>query len=458
MSPVTKAKPAPAPVAATEQGGRTAPERPRAPPRLRRSRRSRTTGSCPNCHTGALVAPDGAIDWLCVPRFDSPSVFGSLLDRGAGVVPPRPVRDQHPQRPDLRAGHEHADHRVEDPDRVGGGARRTDDGAAPRRGHGHAAYATADGRGRRARARAHRQLHRRQRRRRARVRAGVRLRPRTGRMVGRRRPPQCAGVRRRPDDRAPHRTCCSGSRAPAPARGTRSSAESSCSARCRGTTASPGPRRWSRRTRSSRRPRASGASGSARARIPDHDLRPLIQRSALAIKGLTYMPTGATVAALTTSLPETPGGERNWDYRYTWIRDSTFTLQALHYLNLDWEADEFMQFVADLERNDDGALQIMYGIDGRRDLTETTRDDLSGYAGRTAGPHRQRRLRPAPERRLRRRAGLDPAAHQAQPAAARGGCGRSCSPRPSAPRPSGANPTRGSGRRAASRSTTCPRS
>ncbi len=77
----------------------------------------------------------------------------------------------------------------------------------------------------------------------------------------------------------------------------------------------------------------------ARARIPDHELRPLIQRSALAIKGLTYMPTGATVAALTTSLPETPGGERNWDYRYTWIRDSTFTLQALHFLDLDWEAE-----------------------------------------------------------------------------------------------------------------------
>jgi alpha,alpha-trehalase len=80
-------------------------------------------------------------------------------------------------------------------------------------------------------------------------------------------------------------------------------------------------------------------------------------------------------------LPETPGGERNWDYRYTWMRDSTFTLQALHYLNLDWEADEFMQFVADLEPNQDGALQIMYGIDGRRDLTETTLDDLSGYVG-----------------------------------------------------------------------------
>jgi GH15 family glucan-1,4-alpha-glucosidase len=119
----------------------------------------------------------------------------------------------------------------------------------------------------------------------------------------------------------------------------------------------------------------------ARARIPDHELRPLIQRSALAIKGLTYMPTGATVAALTTSLPETPGGERNWDYRFTWVRDSTFTLQALHYLDLDWEADEFMQFIADLELNEDGALQIMYGIDGRRDLTEILLEELSGYAG-----------------------------------------------------------------------------
>ena len=118
-----------------------------------------------------------------------------------------------------------------------------------------------------------------------------------------------------------------------------------------------------------------------RARIPDHRWRDPIQRSALAIKGLTYMPTGATVAALTTSLPETPGGERNWDYRYTWMRDTTFTLQALHYLNLDWEADEFMQFVADLEPNEDGSLQIMYGIDGRRDLTESTLDDLTGYAG-----------------------------------------------------------------------------
>ena len=165
-------------------------------------------------------------------------------------------------------------------------------------------------------------------------------------------------------------------RAPRPA-----APASSCTARCRGPRAWPAPTdvdeaiaRLAATTRFWR-------DWLGRARLPDHRWREPIQRSALAIKGLTYMPTGATVAALTTSLPETPGGERNWDYRYTWMRDSTFTLQALHWLNLDWEADEFMQFVADLEPNEDGALQIMYGIDGRRDLTESTRDDLSGYAG-----------------------------------------------------------------------------
>ncbi|HKA03973.1 MAG TPA: glycoside hydrolase family 15 protein, partial [Acidimicrobiales bacterium] len=117
------------------------------------------------------------------------------------------------------------------------------------------------------------------------------------------------------------------------------------------------------------------------ARIPDHRYREALQRSALTIKGLTYMPTGATVAALTTGLPETPAGERNWDYRYCWMRDTTFTLQALHWLNLDWEANEFMQFVADLEPNDDGGMQIMYGIDGRRELKESTLDHLRGYGG-----------------------------------------------------------------------------
>jgi alpha,alpha-trehalase len=114
---------------------------------------------------------------------------------------------------------------------------------------------------------------------------------------------------------------------------------------------------------------------------PDHPWRYHLQRSALALKGLTFMPTGALVAAATTSLPETPGGERNWDYRYCWMRDASFTLWGLHALGLDWEADDFVQYLADLGRNGDGSLQIMYGISGAMDLEESTLDHLKGYEG-----------------------------------------------------------------------------
>ncbi|HXB66201.1 MAG TPA: glycoside hydrolase family 15 protein [Solirubrobacteraceae bacterium] len=114
---------------------------------------------------------------------------------------------------------------------------------------------------------------------------------------------------------------------------------------------------------------------------PDHPWRLQLQRSALVLKGLTFMPTGALVAAATTSLPETPHGSRNWDYRYCWMRDATFTLWGLHALGLDWEADDFVQYVADLERNEDGSLQIMYGIEGNKQLQEQELAHLKGYEG-----------------------------------------------------------------------------
>jgi alpha,alpha-trehalase len=337
-------------------------------------------GFLSDCHTGALVAPDGSIDWLCVPSFDSPSVFGTLLDRGAGSFRFAPfginvpssrvyepgtnslvtswktatgwatVRDALTMGPrrgeDTVTPHtrppvdEDADHMLVRTVRCVDGAVEIDLVCEPGFDYGrvlgewtlsddrHCAVATG---------------------------AGQKIELRTNMLLG----IEAGRVRARHLIRTGEGVYCalSWDESAAPPESFDEALE-----RLETTT-----RYW--------------RSWIGRARIPDHEYGPLIQRSALTIKGLTYMPTGAAVAALTTSLPETPGGERNWDYRFTWIRDSTFLLRALHYLLLDWEADEFMQFIADIERNEDGSLQIMYGIDGRRDLTETTRDDLSGYGG-----------------------------------------------------------------------------
>jgi GH15 family glucan-1,4-alpha-glucosidase len=334
-----------------------------------------------NCHTGALVAPDGALDWLCVPRFDSPSIFGSLLDRQAGFFRLAPFGINHPtarvyvpgtnvlettwktpngwivvhdaltlgpwEHEDEITPHtrppadDDADHMlVRVVECLEGNVEVElicepvfDYGSIPAEwtqvdGGRHAADATIDGQ-------------------------TIRLQSDLPLGIEGNR------VRARHILQPGERAYCALSWAE-----ELTAPDDSDQAKERLAATSRFWRSW-----------------LGRARIPDHRWRDPVQRSALTVKGLTYMPTGATVAALTTSLPETPGGERNWDYRYTWIRDTTFTLQALHYLNLDWEADEFMQFIADVETVEDGSLQIMYGIDGRRDLTETIRDDLSGYAG-----------------------------------------------------------------------------
>ena len=334
-----------------------------------------------NCHTGALVAPDGAIDWLCAPSFDSPSMFASLLDREAGFFRFGPFGINHPTQRNYVGGTNVMETIWKTPagwivvrDALTMGAWDREDAVTPH------TRPPADDDGDHMLVRTVECFE---------GTVEVELvcepafdygrTPATWTLVG--------DDRHAADATGAGQTVRLKSDLPLGIEGNRARGRH---------TLGPGDRAYCA---------LSWAEGLAtpadcddafarmeatisfwrrwlsRARIPDHRFREPVQRSALAIKGLTYMPTGATVAALTTSLPETPGGERNWDYRYTWIRDTTFTLQALHYLNLDWEADEFMQFVADIEPTEDGSLQIMYGIDGRRDLTETTRDDLTGYAG-----------------------------------------------------------------------------
>ena len=334
-----------------------------------------------DCHTGALVAPDGAIDWLCIPSFDAPSIFGSLLDREAGFFRFAPFGISHPTARVYHPGTNVLETTWRTPagwvvvrDALTLGPRDHEDTVTPHTrppadddadhmlvrtvecldgrvemdlvcepvfdyGRTPATWHKVDGEAHAADASG----------------AGVTFRLASDLAID----IEGESVRGRHVLQAGEAAYCALSWAEELAA---PQGHDEAAARIEATT-----RFWRR--------------WLTTARIPDHRLRDPVQRSALTIKGLTYMPTGATVAALTTSLPETPGGERNWDYRYTWIRDTTFTLQALHFLSLDWEAGEFMEFIADLEPTEDGSLQIMYGIDGRRDLRESTRDDLTGYAG-----------------------------------------------------------------------------
>ncbi len=334
-----------------------------------------------DCHTGALVAPDGSVDWLCVPAFDAPSIFGALLDREAGSFRFAPYGIFHPvariyvpgtnvlettwrtrtgwivvrdaltigpsSDVDVVTPHTRppadtdADHLlVRTVECISGTVEIEltcdpvfDYGRTPAEwkmsdGNRHTADATGE---------------------------GVTVRLSSDLAIG----VEGSRVRGRRVLREGDHAFCALSWA-----GELAVPANAADARDKIAATVSFWRGW-----------------VSNSRMPDHRWREALQRSALVIKGLTYMPTGATIAALTTSLPETPGGERNWDYRYTWIRDTTFTLRALHYLLLDWEANDFMQFVADVAPTEDGSLQIMYGIDGRRDLTESTRDELSGYEG-----------------------------------------------------------------------------
>ncbi len=341
-------------------------------------------GFLSDCHTGALVASDGSVEWLCLPHFDSPSVFAAMLDRGAGsfrvgpyglyvpagrrylpgtnvlettwmtpqgwvrVVDALTIGEWH----DNEEGSSHtrpptdydADHVLVRVIECMQGQVQMEMVCEPMLDYGAtaASWSVVEEGGV---DRAHNALDA----------AG-------GEIVFRLFSDMRVGIE--------------GNRVHA--RHTLSEGEKRFCAMS-WTEGLGGPRTVEQAGAHLERTTHFWRTWLAEGTYPDHPWRLHLQRSALALKGLTFMPTGALVAAATTSLPETPRGSRNWDYRYCWMRDATFTLWGLHALGLDWEADDFVQYLADLERNEDGSLQIMYGIKGNKDLEESTLDHLKGY-------------------------------------------------------------------------------
>ncbi len=341
-------------------------------------------GFLSDCHTGALVASDGSVEWLCLPHFDCPSVFAAMLDRGAGrfrvgpyglyvpagrrylpgtnmiettwmtpqgwvrVVDALTIGEWH----DNEEGSSHtrpptdydADHVLVRVIECMQGQVQMEMVCEPMLDYGAtmASWSVVEEEGV---DRAHNALDA--------TDGGTVFRLFSDMRVG-----------------------IEGNRVHA--RHTLSEGEK-CFCAMSWTEGLGGPRTVEQAEGHLERTTHFWRTWLAEGTYPDHPWRLHLQRSALALKGLTFMPTGALVAAPTTSLPETPRGSRNWDYRYCWMRDATFTLWGLHALGLDWEADDFVQYLADLERNEDGSLQIMYGITGNKDLEESTLEHLKGY-------------------------------------------------------------------------------
>jgi alpha,alpha-trehalase len=337
-------------------------------------------GFLSDCHTGALLASDGSIEWMCLPHFDSPSVFAALLDRGAGrfrvgpygvyvpagrryvpgtnviettwmtpqgwlrTVDALTVSDWHEN--ELNTSHTRpptdfdADHLLVRIVECIQGQVQVEALCEPMLDYGATAAQWEW------------------------------VEDEHGKSL------QASGADTAFRLFSDMRMGIEGNRAHA--RHTMQEGERRFCA-LSWTEALAGPRTVEQAEGRMERTHHFWRTWMAEGTYPDHPWRIHLERSALALKGLTFMPTGALLAAPTTSLPETPGGERNWDYRYCWMRDASFTLWGLHALGLDWEADDFVQYVADMQRNEDGSLQIMYGIKGQKDLAESTLDHLKGY-------------------------------------------------------------------------------
>jgi GH15 family glucan-1,4-alpha-glucosidase len=335
-------------------------------------------GFLSDCHTSALVSYDGAVEWLCLPRFDSPSAFAALLDRGAGHFRLAPRGVIVP-----------ISRRYEPGTLVIETTWVTDTGWAVVRDALTIGEWTPDGRGD-GRPRTEHESDRSLLRVVTCIDGEVELEmeclPRFayGREGATWSGGELGAATACGEDGAELQltTDMELSLADGAARGTmrlREDETGFCAVSW-GNGDLGGPRSAPEALERLDSTKEFWRQWLRNGSFPDHPWRIHLQRSALVLKGLTYTPSGAIVAAPTTSLPETPGGERNWDYRYSWIRDSTFSLWALHTLGFDEEARDFMRFILNVCR-EDPRLQIMYGIGGEKQLAESTLDHLGGYGG-----------------------------------------------------------------------------
>jgi alpha,alpha-trehalase len=325
-------------------------------------------GFLSDCETGALLAADGSIEWLCLPRFDSPSVFAAMLDRRAGAVRFGPQRVFSPIARRYLPGTN-----VIGSDWMGAEgwlAIRTALLVLPDEEHPWRCTA------RRMLVCVARCLEGR-----ARVALDCEPRPNYGLE-------ECSW-----SDREGGLACSvtgvdlrlTGdlelTAEGGAARAERTLEEGESSFCCLAWGDGEAPRDAGAALEAIDETSAFWRRWVQSGKFPDHEWTGHLQRSALTLKGLTYAPTGALIAAPTTSLPETPQGERNWDYRYMWVRDATFALWALHAIGFDDEAEDFMRFAAGLFAGMGPDPQIMFGIGGETDLPERTLDQLSGYGG-----------------------------------------------------------------------------
>ncbi|MDH2429135.1 glycoside hydrolase family 15 protein [Sphaerisporangium sp. TRM90804] len=323
-------------------------------------------------HSAALVARDGAVDWLCMPRFDSPSVFAALLDDGAGTWSLRP------------SGAFEVSRRYVDSTMVLETTFTTPAGTLVLT---DALVVGQDCDVHRLGADAPHALAREARCTRGSVELEVLFRPRPsyGRVV-----PLLSAVPggidvkggpglfslSSPVELDVDRERAAATVALAEGRALRFALRG-------GPIGDPPPGVWTGEEIAARLEAtvAMWQAWSAAHQRYDGPYRDLVGHSGRVLQALTYEPTGAVVAAPTTSLPEVPGGERNWDYRYSWVRDASFTLNALWVAACPDEAGEFLSFMttAAVSYDPEGALQIVFGIGGEYDLTEHELPHLSGW-------------------------------------------------------------------------------